>query len=240
MRSYFFKMKLALITLAALIMLLPLAKAEDLSETARQRDEQIARESQDLKNLDTQITEFEADLAKEEKVSLDLQGTETRLTKDGEKLATDGHTMMALDKAYGIEVKQQKAACPESTTDAGLAQRCGAWKAKLDKDQTSIRLIRKDWMERKDKFFIARTRLDKDQAANKKAIEHFKYSIPNMKAQRDRMVGDLQQINAEIKKCRDAIKGSTEEHMHAVCGQMWDGNKAYPEFSPEPGDSKQL
>jgi len=27
--------------------------------------------------------------------------------------------------------------------------------------------------------------------------------------------------------------------MHAVCGQMWDGNKMYPEFSPElPQDKK--
>jgi hypothetical protein len=231
-------MKLTLISIAALVMILPLARAEDLSEIARQRDHKIARESQDLKNLDTQITEFEADLAKEEKVSLDLQATETKLTKDGEKLAIDGHSMMALDKAYGIDVRQQKAACPESTTDADLAQRCGTWKAKLDKEQTSIRLIRKDWMERKDKFLNARTRLDKDQAANKKAIEHFKYSIPNMKAQRDRILGDLWQINADVKKCRDAILGSSEEHMHAVCGQMWDGNKAYPEFSPEPGTAK--
>lgn len=239
MTSYFFhKMKLALITLTALVMLLPPAKAEDVSETARQRDDQIARESQDLKNLDTQLTEFEADLANEEKGSLDLHGTETRLTKEGKQLAADGHDMMERDKAYGIEVRQQKSACPETTTDAGLAQKCRMWKAKLDQEQAAIRHIRKDWVARKDKFFNARTKLDKDQAANKKAIEHFKFSIPNMKTQRDRILDDLWKVNSDIKRCRDALQGSSEEHMHAVCGQLWDGNKAYPEFSPEPGAVK--
>lgn len=233
-------MKHTLIAIAALFMLLPLALAEEPSEIARQRNDQITRESQDLNNADAQIAEFESNLAKEEKSSLDLEATQTTLATEGKQLADDGHEMMVRDKAYGTEVKQQIAECPRSTPDPALAQRCTTWKAKLDKEQTAIKLIRKDWMARKDKFFIARTQLDKDMAANKKAIEHYKYSIPNMKVQRDRILGDLWRINADLKNCREAITGSSEEHMHAVCGQMWDGNKAYPEFSPEPGDGKKL
>jgi hypothetical protein len=233
-------MKCALITAAILFALLPLARAEDPSEIARQRNEQIARESQDLKDTDAQIAEFEADLAKEEKSSLDLQATETKLTTEGKQLASDGHDMMAQDKAYGIEVKQQIAECPKNTTDAALAQRCDTWKGKLDGEQKELKLIRKEWMARKDQFMIARTKLDQDNAANKKAIEHFKFSIPNMKVQRDRILHDLWRIDDDIKNCQAAIKGSTLEHMHAVCGQMWDGNKMYPEFSPEPGDGKKL
>jgi chromosome segregation ATPase len=231
-------MKCALIAIVALSMLIPAARAEDPSEAARQRNEQIARESQDLKNADAQIAEFESDLAKEEKSSLDLQATETKLTTEGNQLATDGHDMMARDKAYGTEVKQQIAECPKNTTDAALAQRCDTWKAKLDGEQKELKLIRKEWMAQKDQFFIARTKLDQDKAANKKAIEHFKLSIPNMKVQRDRILHNLWRINDDVKNCQAAIKGSTLEHMHAVCGQMWDGNKMYPEFSPEPGDGK--
>jgi chromosome segregation ATPase len=231
-------MKHTMITIAALFMLLPLGLAEDLSEIARQRNEEIARESQGLKNADAQIAEFESDLAKEEKSNLDLQATETNLLTEGKQLASDAHAMMARDKAYGIEVKQQIAECPESTKDAALAQRCREWKAKLDKDQKEVKIISKDWTARKEKFFAARTKLDQDREANKKAIDHFEFSIPNMKVQRDRILKDLWGINTEVKKCQEAIKGSSEEHMHAVCGQMWDGNKMYPEFSPEPRESK--
>jgi chromosome segregation ATPase len=231
-------MKHALITIAALFLLLPFLRAEDPSEIARQRNEEIARESQDLKDTDAQIAEFESNLAKEEKSSLDLQAAETKLTTAGNQLASDGHDMMARDKAYGIEVKQQIAECPKNTTDAALAQRCDDWKAKLDGEQKGLKLVRKEWMARKDEFLGARTKLDEDKAANKKAIEHYKYSIPNMKIQRDRLLHDLWQVNDDVKNCQAAIKGSTLEHMHAVCGQMWDGNKMYPEFSPEPGGGK--
>ena len=231
-------MKVTLVTIATLFALLPLVRAEDPSEIARQRNEQVARASQDLKNADAQIAEFESDLAKEEKSSLDLQATATTLTTEGKQLAADGHDMMVRDKAYGIEVKKQIDECPKSTTDTGLAQRCDTWKGKLDDEQKVLKNIRKDWTTRKDRFFIARTKLDQDMAANKKAIEHFKYSIPNMKAQRDRILHDLWRINDDVKNCQASIKGSTLEHMHAVCWQMWDGNKMYPEFSPEPGDGK--
>lgn len=221
--------------MASLFMLLTFGLAEDLSEMARQRDEQITRESQDLKDLDAQISQFESGLAGEQKTSLDLQATETKLLTEGKQLSTDAHNMMARDKAYGTEVKQQIAECPESTTDSALAQRCREWKARLDKEQKEVKALTKDWTERKDKFLAARTKLDQDMAANKKAIDHFNFSIPNMKLQRDRILKNLWEINSEVKKCREAIKGSSEEHMHAVCGQMWDGNKMYPEFSPEPG-----
>ena len=231
-------MKHTLMTVVALFILLPLSRAEDPSEIARQRNDQVARESQDLKNTDAQIAEFESDLAKEEKSSLDLQATETTLTTAGTQLASDGHDMMSRDKAYGIEVKQQITECPADTTDAALAQRCKDWKIKLDKEQGALKLIRKDWMARKDQFLLDRTKLDQDKAANKKAIDHFKYSIPNMKAQRDRILHGLWQINNDVKNCQEAIKGASLEHMHAVCGQMWDGNKMYPEFSPEPVDGR--
>jgi hypothetical protein len=227
-------MQRILITIAALSLFNPLAFAEDPSEIARQRNDQIARESDDLKKADAQIAEFEADLAKEEKANVALQATQTALVGEGKQLSKDGHDMMVRDKAYGTEVKQQIAECPKSTTDAALAQRCDTWKAKLDTEQKAIQLIRKNWTARKDKFLIAKTNLESDMAANAKAIEHFKYSIPNMKVQRDRIVHQLQQINLDIKNCREAITSSTEEHMHAICGQMWDGNKMYPEFSPNP------
>jgi hypothetical protein len=221
-------MKHTLITIAALFMLLPLGLAEDLSEIARQRNEQVARESEDLKNADAQIAEFEADLVKEEKSEVDLHATETKLLTGGKQLSLDGHSMMALDKAYGIEVKQQIAECPGSTKDEALAKRCREWQAKLEKDQKDIKNVRKECTERKDKFLVSRTKLDQDMADNKKAIDHFELSIPNMKVQRDRILKDLRGINTEVKKCQEAIKGSSE-HMHAVCGQMWDGNKMYPE-----------
>lgn len=227
-------MKRALILIASLLMLLTFGLAEDPSEIARQRDEQVKRQSQDLKDLDAQISEFESGLAAEQKSSVELQAQETTLLTEGKKLATDAHTMMVRDKAYGVEVKQQHAECPENTTDAALAQRCHDWKAKLDKEQKEVKALTKDWTDRKDKFFVARTKLDLEMAANKKAIDHFNFSIPNMKIQRDRILAGLWGINAEVKKCREAIQGASEEHMHAVCGQMWDGNKMYPEFSPEP------
>lgn len=232
-------MKHTFIFIALLATQLAFGLTEDPSEIARQRDEQVNREAQDLKNLDAQIAEFESSLAEEQKSSVDLQARNTNLLTEGKQLANDAHTMMAKDKAYGVDVKQQHAECPENTTDAALAQRCREWKAKLDNDQKEIKAITKDWTERKDKYFVARTKLDQDMAANKKAIDHFNFSIPNMKVQRDRILKDLWQINDEVKKCREAIKGASEEHMHAVCGQMWDGNKMYPEFSPElPQDRK--
>ncbi len=231
-------MKHTLIIIVTLLMLLTFGLAEDTSEIARQRDDQVKRQSQDLKDLDAQIAEFESGLAAEQKSSLELQAQETTLLTEGKQLASDAHTMMARDKAYGAEVKQQTAECPESTKDPSLAQRCVEWKARLDKEQKEIKTLTKDWTERKDKFLVARTKLDQEMAANKKAIDHFNFSIPNMKIQRDRILNGLWKIDSEIKKCREAIKGSSEEHMHAVCGQMWDGNKMYPEFSPEPGQSK--
>lgn len=231
-------MKHTLILIASLFMLFTFGLAEDPSEIARQRDEQVSRESQDLKDLDAQISEFESGLAAEQKSSLELQARETALLAEGKKLASDAHTMMARDKAYGVEVKQQHAECPENTTDAALAQRCGEWKGKLDKEQKEVKALTKDWTDRKDKFLAGRTKLDQEMAANKKAIDHFNFSIPNMKIQRDRILNDLWRINSEVKRCREAIQGSSEEHMHAVCGQMWDGNKMYPEFSPEPAQGK--
>ena len=231
-------MKHTLILIASLFMLLTFGLAEDPSEIARQRDEQVQRQSQDLKELDAQISEFESGLAAEQKSSLELQAQETTLLAEGKKLASDAHTMMARDKAYGVEVKQQHAECPENTTDAALAQRCGEWKTKLDKEQKEVKALTKDWTDRKDKFLVARTKLDQAMAANKKAIDHFNFSIPNMKIQRDRILNGLWGINSEVKKCREAIQGASEEHMHAVCGQMWDGNKMYPEFSPEPAQGK--
>jgi len=231
-------MKRTFIAIALLAAQLAFGQAEEPSETARQRDDQVTRESQDLKNLDAQIGEFSSDLAKEQKQSADLQARDTNLLTEGKQLALDAHTMMKLDKAYGVEVKQQRADCPENTTDAALAQHCGEWKARLDNNQKEIKTLTKDWTERKDKYFTARTKLDQEMAANKKAIEHFNFSIPNMKLQRDRMLKDLWGINSEIEKCREAIHGASEEHMHAVCGHMWDGNKMYPDFSPEPPPSK--
>src|SRR5512142_1382142 len=109
-------MKHTLILIASLFMLFTFGLAEDPSEIARQRDEQINRESQDLKDLDAQISEFESGLAAEQKSSLELQARETALLAEGKKLASDAHTMMARDKAYGVEVKQQHAECPENTT----------------------------------------------------------------------------------------------------------------------------
>lgn len=231
-------MKHTVILVASFFMLATIGLAEDPSEIARQRNDQVTRQSQDLKDLDSQISQFESGLAAEQKSSVELQAQETTLLTEGKKLASDAHSMMTRDKAYGVEVKQQRAKCPENTTDAALAQRCREWKAKLDKDQQEIKTITKDWTEQKDKFFVARTKLDQEMAANKKAIDHFNFSIPNMKIQRDRILNGLWGINAEVKKCREAIQGTSEEHMHAVCGQMWDGNKMYPEFSPEPAQSK--
>jgi chromosome segregation ATPase len=231
-------MKHTFIAIALLSAHFAFALAEDPSEIARQRDDQVKRQSQDLKDLDAQITEFESGLAAEQKSSLELQAQETTLLTEGKQLALDAHSMMTRDKAYGVEVKQQIAECPDNTTDPALAQRCREWKAKLDKEQKEIKILTKDWTERKDKFLVARTKLDQEMEANKKAIDHFNFSIPNMKVQRDRILNGLWGINSEIKKCREAIKGASEEHMHAVCGQMWDGNKMYPEFSPEPGQSK--
>jgi chromosome segregation ATPase len=231
-------MKHTLIIIASLFMLLTFGLAEEPSEIARQRDEQVKRQSQDLKDLDAQITEFEFGLATEQKSSLELQAQQTTLLTEGKKLASDAHTMMARDKAYGVEVKQQRAECPEDTTDPALARHCGEWKAKLDKEQKEVKALTEDWTDRKDKFLVARTKLDQEMAANKKAIDHFNFSIPNMQIQRDRILNGLWGINSEVKKCREAIKGSSEEHMHAVCGHMWDGNKMYPEFSPEPGQDK--
>ena len=231
-------MKKILIITASLFMFLSFGLAEDLTELARQRDEQVNRQSQDLKNLDAQIAEFESSLSAEQKSSLELQAQETTLLTEGKKLALDAHTMMERDKSYGVEVKQQRAECPEDTTDPALAQHCREWKAKLDNKQKEVKALTKDWTERKDKFLAARTKLDQEMAANKKAIDHFNFSIPNMKIQRDRILNGLWGINSEVKKCREAIKGSSEEHMHAVCGQMWDGNKMYPEFSPELPQSK--
>jgi len=231
-------MKRTLITITALFTLCSFAVAEDPSEIARQRNEQIARDAANLKDLDTQITGFESDLAKEEKTSLDLQATQTTLATEGKQLVSDAHDMMAQDKAYGTEVKQQIAECPASTTDATLAERCHTWKGRLDKKQSNLRLLRKNFTDRKNKFLIAKNKLDQDMAANNKALEHFRYSIPKMKIQRDRILEGLWKINLDVKNCRAAIEGSSEEHMHAVCGQMWDGNKAYPQFSPEPVDGK--
>jgi chromosome segregation ATPase len=231
-------MKHTLIVIASLFMFLTSGLAEDPSELARQRDEQVQRQSQDLKELDAQISQFESGLAAEQKSSVDLQAQETTLLSEGKKLAADAHDMMTRDKAYGVEVKQQIAECPENTTDPALAQRCREWKAKLDKEQKEVKAITRDWTDRKDKFLAARTRLDQERAANRKAIDHFNFSIPNMKIQRDRILNGLWGINAEVKKCRDAIQGASEEHMHAVCGQMWDGNKMYPEFSPELPQAK--
>jgi chromosome segregation ATPase len=231
-------MKHTFIMIVSLFMLLRVGLAEEPSEIARQRDDQVKRESQDLKDLDVQIAEFSSDLAKEEKSSVDLQARDTGLLTEGKQLASDAHTMMKLDKAYGVEVKQQRAECPENTTDAVLAQHCAEWKAKLDNNQKEIKNLTKNWTERKDKYFIARTKLDQDMAANKKAIDHFNFSIPNMKIQRDRILKELLGINSEIETCREAIKSASEEHMHAVCGRMWDGNKMYPEFSPELPQTK--
>jgi chromosome segregation ATPase len=231
-------MKYTLI-LTSFFMLATFGLAEDPSDLARQRDDQVTRQSQDLKDLDAQISEFESGLAAEQKSSVELQAQETTLLAEGKKLASDAHSMMTRDKAYGAEVKQQRAECPEDTTDAALAQHCGEWKAKLDKEQKEVKALTKDWTDRKDKFLAARTKLDQEMAANKKAINHFNFSIPNMKIQRDRILKNLWGINADVKKCREAIQGASEEHMHAVCGQMWDGNKMYPEFSPElPQDKK--
>jgi chromosome segregation ATPase len=232
-------MKYTLILITSFFMLATFGLAEDPSDLARQRDDQVTRQSQDLKDLDAQISEFESGLAAEQKSSVELQAQETTLLAEGKKLASDAHSMMTRDKAYGAEVKQQRAECPEDTTDAALAQHCGEWKAKLDKEQKEVKALTKDWTDRKDKFLAARTKLDQEMAANKKAINHFNFSIPNMKIQRDRILKNLWGINAEVKKCREAIQGASEEHMHAVCGQMWDGNKMYPEFSPElPQDKK--
>jgi chromosome segregation ATPase len=232
-------MKYTLILITSFFMLATFGLAEDPSDLARQRDDQVTRQSQDLKDLDAQISEFESGLAAEQKSSVELQAQETTLLAEGKKLASDAHSMMTRDKAYGAEVKQQRAECPEDTTDAALAQHCGEWKAKLDKEQKEVKALTKDWTDRKDKFLAARTKLDQEMAANKKAMNHFNFSIPNMKIQRDRILKNLWGINAEVKKCREAIQGASEEHMHAVCGQMWDGNKMYPEFSPElPQDKK--
>ncbi len=232
-------MKYTLILITSFFMLATFGLAEDPSDLARQRDDQVTRQSQDLKDLDAQISEFESGLAAEQKSSVELQAQETTLLAEGKKLASDAHSMMTRDKAYGAEVKQQRAECPEDTTDAALAQHCGEWKAKLDKEQKEVKALTKDWTDRKDKFLAARTKLDQEMAANKKAINHFNFSIPNMKIQRDRILKNLWGINADVKKCREAIQGASEEHMHAVCGQMWDGNKMYPEFSPElPQDKK--
>jgi chromosome segregation ATPase len=231
-------MKHTFITIALLFTQFAFGLAEEPSEIARQRDDQVKRQSQDLKDLDAQIAEFESGLAEAQKSSVDLQAQDTNLLTEGKQLASDAHSMMARDKAYGVEVKQQRAECPENTTDPALAQRCVEWKAKLDKEQKEIKTIRRDWTERKEKFFTARTKLDQDTEANKKAIDHFNYSIPNMKVQRDRILKSLWAINAEVKKCLEGIQGASDEHMHAVCGQMWDGNKMYPEFSPEPGQGK--
>jgi len=232
-------MKYTLILITSFFMLATFGLAEDPSDLARQRDDQVTRQSQDLKDLDAQISEFESGLAAEQKSSVELQAQETTLLAEGKKLASDAHSMMTRDKAYGAEVKQQRAECPEDTTDAALAQHCGEWKAKLDKEQKEVKALTKGWTDRKDKFLAARTKLDQEMAANKKAINHFNFSIPNMKIQRDRILKNLWGINAEVKKCREAIQGASEEHMHAVCGQMWDGNKMYPEFSPElPQDKK--
>lgn len=231
-------MRRILITITALFTLSSFAMAEDPSEIARQRDEQIARDAANLKEADAQIAEFESDLTKEEKTSVDLQATQTTLAAEGKQLVSDAHDMMAQDKAYGTEVKQQIAECPATTKDAALAERCHTWKARLDKQQGDLRLLRKNFTERKNKFLIAKNKLDQDTAANKKALEHFRYSIPKMKIQRDRILEGLWKINLDVKNCRAAIEGSSEEHMHAVCGQMWDGNKAYPQFSPEPVDGR--
>ena len=231
-------MKYTLILITSFFMLATFGLAEDPSDLARQRDDQVTRQSQDLKDLDAQISEFESGLAAEQKSSVELQAQETTLLAEGKKLASDAHSMMTRDKAYGAEVKQQRAECPEDTTDAALAQHCGEWKAKLDKEQKEVKALTKDWTDRKDKFLAARTKLDQEMAANKKAINHFNFSIPNMKIQRDRILKNLWGINADVKKCREAIQGASEEHMHAVCGQMWDGNKMYPEFSPEPAQGK--
>ena len=145
-------MKHTFIFIALLATQLAFGLAEDPSEIARQRDEQVNREAQDLKNLDAQIVEFESSLAGRAEVECGTcRRRNTNLLAEGKKLATDAHSMMAKDKAYGVDVKQQHAECPENTTDAALAQRCREWKAKLDNDQKEIKAITKDWTERKDK-----------------------------------------------------------------------------------------
>jgi hypothetical protein len=197
------------------------------SEAVIEQNAKLQKSITDLTSTNTQIDTFTAALTGEQTTLSEAHHTE--LIDRGNALVARWNEKNGIGEtkaAYNTEVARHDAACPDSTEDAALEASCNKWKTNLDTihDRLSTRI--KAWTADKDGLYADMKAYDAAPAN----VRYYQFTLQNLERAKTRILGELGDINNEVGKCRDAIKGASDEFMVETCGQMWDGNAIHPGF----------
>jgi len=184
------------------------------AEIGLKRTADIKASIDTLTSTNDQIDQFTDGLALAQSSEAAVAARQTQLIATGEGLKTDF-------RAIHAEILQQRAACPDKTTDEALWARCQEWAKRLDART-------KEWTGRKNVLYADMKQWDADTAAAAQVTFHWQYSLDNLKRSRDRILGDLEGLNKQVRDCRAAIVNGTDEEMVELCGQLFDGNMLHP------------
>jgi chromosome segregation ATPase len=197
-------------------------------ETAIERMAAMMQSISNLKSTNEQIATFSADLDAAKINQSNVAARQTALIATGEALQKDFKTIDTDLKANNAEIVQQRAQCPDQTTNPTLYAQCKAWAKKLDDSHKEIlgRLI--GWTGRKNVLFAGMQQWDKDTGAAEKLVNYLQFSLSNLERSKERILKELGKINQEVLDCRAAIANASEEEMAERCGQLFDGNALHP------------
>ncbi len=224
--------------LVPMLLVLALPSFAQTPEAAIERMARMMESISSLKSTNEQIDTFTADLNAAKINQSDVAARQTALIATGEALQKDFKTIDTDLKANNAEIVQQRAQCPDQTTNPTLYAQCKAWAKKLDDSHKEIlgRLSR--WTGRKNVLFADMQQWDKDTAAAEKLVNYLQFSLGNLERSRERILKELGKVNQEVLDCRAAIANASQEEMVERCGQLFDGNALHPALVNQGTGSK--
>lgn len=190
--------------------------------------ERVAEKQKIIAELEPLLEEYKG-LEKDEK-TLEQRWDDLKWSATQIKKKIDVHEAeFAKHEAESVQYNQAVAAhnsrCTGTFDDHAFVVACNAEMANLNADKARLE-------QRRGSLNDERSLLNKSIATQteetEKVFAKHKANAGRMDEIRERanpLIARLKAIDEEVKKCRDAIKSGSNETMHAVCGEMFDGNK---------------
>lgn len=178
-----------------------------------------------LNKLGDEKKALEADEARLAKRWDDLKWSNEQIKKKVEQYKNDVSQLNQAQAAHEAEAAAHNARCTGTFNDRGFVDACNAAAARGNANKARLESQARSLNQTRDLLNQAiQTQTEETQkvfAAHKAHVAR----IEEIVAKARPMIERLKAIQAEVDKCKAAIKRGTDENMHDRCGEMFDGNR---------------
>ena len=178
-----------------------------------------------LGELNTEYNQLNADRAQYAKKAEELKWAAEQLAPKIPAIKAEDAQLKQRGDALESRIQAHNAQCSGTFDDEGFVAACNGRKAQLDAESARYQQLRDDLGTRWDLLKEALTTHDSevtlnnfaDQKAYNRQVEIHNMAVP--------IINRLKEIAGQNDRCKNAIQNADVETMHAVCGEMFDGNQ---------------